>query len=184
MQRLANLGQYNLVNCMTVNRRQFLRSFVVKRGTPIRPPWAMPEPDFVNLCSRCSECIDVCPEDIIQPGSGGFPEIKFHNSGCSFCAKCVSVCSDAALSMQGDCPPWQHKAVVTEACLSLRGVACSSCGDSCDERAILFRIGPRGVCQPIIDESKCTGCGYCLTPCPVDALKIRDCTEGEAMCLS
>lgn len=164
---------------MAVNRRQFFRGFAAKRGDPIRPPWALPELNFIDTCSRCSECVTICPERIIQKGSGGFPEINFDDGGCSFCGKCVDVCKDGALVKEEEGRPWGVVARVSDACISLHGVTCRACGDSCDEQAILFKIESRGVSRPIIDNSKCTGCGYCLKPCPVDALKFKDSREGE-----
>ena len=31
----------------------------------IRPPGALPEGDFLAACTRCSECVDVCPPKAI-----------------------------------------------------------------------------------------------------------------------
>lgn len=164
---------------MTVNRRQFLRSFANRREEIIRPPWALPESRFVDTCSRCSACVEICPERIIKRGSGGFPEIDFHQNGCNFCGKCVTVCRDGALQKQPDQLPWRRAAVVAQSCISLHGVTCRACGDYCNEQAILFKIESRGVARPIVDETKCTGCGYCVKPCPVDAVKIKEMTEDE-----
>jgi len=36
-------------------------------------------------------------------------------------------------------------------------------------------IAPRGeTCRPIIDEEKCSGCGYCIRICPLGALELKD----------
>ncbi len=170
---------------MTVNRRQFFRRLATKKNPPLRPPWALAESKFIQICTRCSDCKDICPELIIQSGSGKFPEVNFHqgNGGCTFCGKCVEVCKDDALAKHEGEAPWLIVATISPACISLHGVTCRACGDSCDEQAILFKIESGGVSRPIIDESKCTGCGYCLKPCPVDAVqfkeKIPDRREGE-----
>lgn len=157
---------------------------MAKQGDPIRPPWALLEPKFIEICTRCSECVRHCPEHILKKGSGGFPEIDFHISGCVFCGQCVEVCTEAALVKQENARPWGLLATVSDSCISLHGVTCRACGDACDEQAILFKIESRGVSTPMIDESKCTGCGFCLKPCPVDAMKFKDSTEGEKRCLS
>ena len=117
--------------------------------------------------------MDQCPEKIIQRGSGGFPEINFHtgNGGCSFCRKCVDHCETSALSSEAGQAPWQMVATITTSCISMAGVTCRSCGDACEQQAILFKIEPKGVATPIIDQARCTGCGYCLKSCPVEAVK-------------
>ncbi|ACI56208.1 4Fe-4S ferredoxin iron-sulfur binding domain protein [Rhizobium leguminosarum bv. trifolii WSM2304] len=66
-----------------------------------------------------------------------------------------------------------HTAMVTEACLSRRGVACRSCDESCPENAIRFRPRIGGPFLPEIDETLCTGCDACLAICPVGAIATR-----------
>ena len=156
---------------------------MAKRDDAIRPPWAVHESAFVEICTRCDECVQHCPEHIIKKGCGGFPEIDFHSGGCNFCGKCAEVCQDGALDKSKAARPWALLATVSNSCISRHGVTCRACGDACDEQAILFKIESRGVSIPIIDESKCTGCGYCLKPCPVDAVKFKESTEGENLCL-
>jgi ferredoxin-type protein NapF len=61
------------------------------RGRPrpkaeIRPPWALAESLFTDCCTRCNDCIDACPEQIIVIGDGGYPTIDFKRGECTFCA--------------------------------------------------------------------------------------------------
>src|SRR5262245_55761486 len=37
----------------------------------LRPPGALPENDFRNVCSRCGECVRVCPAQCIRIDPGG-----------------------------------------------------------------------------------------------------------------
>jgi NAD-dependent dihydropyrimidine dehydrogenase PreA subunit len=65
----------------------------------------------------------------------------------------------------------QH-ARVTEGCLARRGIVCQSCRDACPESAIRFRPRLGRVAEPEVDLAACTGCGECVTPCPVAAIDI------------
>ena len=153
------------------SRRGFLRG----RSRPkaqIRPPWALPEADFVDRCTRCGDCLSACPQKILVTGDGGFPTVDFSQRECTFCGDCVTACQPLALVRAEGLPAWPYKAVVGDACLPKRGVECRVCGDFCDARAI--RFAPRlGNCPlPDIDNTLCTGCGACVGPCPTAALRI------------
>src|SRR3954462_10822464 len=39
--------------------------------TWLRPPGALPEPDFLSTCSRCGTCVSVCPAQAIKIDSSG-----------------------------------------------------------------------------------------------------------------
>ena len=62
---------------------------------------------------------------------------------------------------------------IADHCLSLTGVACRACEDVCAVRAIRFRPNLGGVDRPSIDAEACTGCGDCLSLCPVKALSLE-----------
>lgn len=55
-------------------------------------------------------------------------------------------------------------------CLHLRhsSSTCRSCQDACSHRAIVFSES-----QPIVQPSKCTGCGACVPACPSAAVSLR-----------
>jgi ferredoxin-type protein NapF len=149
------------------------------RGRPrpkaeLRPPWALPEAEFVDRCTRCNDCLKACPQKILVIGDGGYPTVDFSLGECTFCADCVSSCQPKALVQNTpEQPAWPYKAIIGEDCLPRQGVECRVCGDFCDARAIRFTPRLGGCPLPDIDTDKCTGCGACVAPCPVSAISVR-----------
>ncbi|MCB9857499.1 MAG: 4Fe-4S dicluster domain-containing protein [Phycisphaerales bacterium] len=74
---------------------------------PLRPPGAMPEPDFLNTCYRCGSCADHCPADsisLLQVDDGrlkGTPSIDPTRRACVVCDElaCMKVCPSGALKL-------------------------------------------------------------------------------------
>ncbi len=154
------------------SRRGFLRGRPRPRAE-IRPPWALREADFIGRCTRCGDCLSVCPQNILVAGDGGFPTVDFSRRECTFCGECATACRPLALVRAEGLPAWPYKAVVGDACLPKHGVECRVCGDFCDVRAIRFtpRLGSSPL--PAIDSTACTGCGACVAPCPTAAISIE-----------
>ena len=80
---------------------------VEKAKAWIRPPFAKAELDFLLNCSRCGDCIDVCPQQVIFPlplhrgaSVAGTPAMDIPNNACLLCTDwaCVNACKDNALS--------------------------------------------------------------------------------------
>lgn len=157
-----------------ISRAQFIRGNFSGSKQVIRPPWALAEPDFVGACSRCGDCIGVCPEKILETGRGGFPQVNFSKGECTFCGDCAGKCKSGALNRLAEGAPWRLKAVVAPSCLALKQVGCRTCGDSCPAGAIRFRISVGAVARPEVDLAACTGCGACYGPCPVSAVSIGE----------
>jgi ferredoxin-type protein NapF len=156
-----------------INRAQFLRGDLSGRRGPRRPPWALPEADFVETCTACGECVRACPEKILDT-LRGLPVVNFAKGECTFCAACVESCRPGALARgaQGEgARPWTLRAQVSERCLTYQNVFCRTCLESCGVRAIRFEPRLGGAAVPEI-LAACTGCGACFAPCPAHAITI------------
>ncbi|MCP3672418.1 MAG: 4Fe-4S dicluster domain-containing protein, partial [Gammaproteobacteria bacterium] len=103
-----------------INRIQFLRGGLSGKRDPIRPPWSLPEPEFIDKCNRCGDCIPACEYELIKIDRGGYPEIDFSQGGCDFCGDCVTVCKPGAIKKASDedALPWTLKATILDSCLS------------------------------------------------------------------
>lgn len=151
------------------DRRRFLRG---GKAPPLRPPWAKPENTFLELCTGCGNCINHCPQQILEAGRLNCPQVNFLKGECSFCGECVNRCDTKALEMISGQAPWYRKACFAESCLNILGVLCRVCGEHCEKRAISFRPSKGGYPQPALAEAVCNGCGACFSACPVQAIGI------------
>lgn len=137
------------------------------------PPWSMAwsqgEEAFVAACSRCDACIHACPQHVLHRGDGGFPEMNFSHAGCTLCRSCVTACADGAFDVAA-AMPWDLVVTFAASCLPNKGVECRACGEHCDGGAIRFRPRLGGAPLPELDTAACTGCGACVSVCPVSAI--------------
>lgn len=156
-----------------LSRVELLRGRFEAAPAPVRPPWALAEPAFLEACTRCDDCRLACPEGIIQRGRGGYPEIDFRNGECTFCGDCATACETGAI---GDSAggPWHHRAQIGDRCLARQGVVCRLCEDQCAPRALRFRPVLGGAALPEIDDNLCSGCGACVAPCPTEAITMAE----------
>lgn len=140
----------------------------------VRPPWLVNPSSITDDCTRCGHCIAACPEKILISGDGGFPEVDFNVGECTLCAQCTSDCEVGLFSAAPHNPleAFGHRAKISESCLTLLGVMCRSCEDSCEPRAIRFTPTLAAVAKPQLNIDACTGCGACIAPCPENAISM------------
>lgn len=77
-----------------------------------------------------------------------------------------------ARRVTADGKPAALLAQVGPSCLAEQRVECRLCSEGCDAGAIRFLPRPGRVATPVIDPSRCTGCGDCVTLCPSGALRL------------
>ncbi len=97
----------------------------------LRPPGAVEEEDFLKLCIKCGQCLQVCPydsillEDIKGGASLGMAYINPLERGCYLCSAfpCILACPTGALDHEKDELKYVHMGmavIVNEsACLAL-----------------------------------------------------------------
>ncbi|WP_282607932.1 ferredoxin-type protein NapF [Pelagibius sp. Alg239-R121] len=163
-------------NTAPIERRSFLRGRFKKpkETVKIRPPWT-DEARIAEACTACGDCVRACPEGIIVRSENATPEVDFSAGECSFCGACADACQEPVF-WERQALPWELSLAITETCLVKKGVYCRSCGDACAERAITFQPKIGGEAEIEFVQSNCTGCGACVSTCPVNATSLSPTT--------
>ena len=163
------------------SRRDFFKSFAkplrqTKEETPllVRPPYGSLESLFQSECPACESkaCVASCDEKIIFIADDGTPTLSFAKNGCTFCDDCAKACEPDVLSLENSETSEYLNAIFTislEGCVAHHGVICNACKEPCIDDAILFN----GMFNPVIDDEKCTACGFCLSRCPTQAISFN-----------
>lgn len=161
------------------------RAFFTGRAAPtapppgIRPPWT-DEAMVLSACTSCNACIEICPEGILTTDAHGRPEVAFNGGECTFCGKCADACETNVFDLDRS-PPWALRVEIADNCLLAAGVSCQLCTDICPTSALRLDLSQRPMGAIRIDASLCTGCGACLEPCPVNAVRTVDAIRGVAL---
>lgn len=176
---------------VSLDRRAFFTkgwSKAVEKAKPrrsrrwIRPPYALPELEFLIKCNGCGDCISACPHGVLFPlpaKSGqrveNTPALDLLNRGCHMCDgwPCVSACEPEALKrpeQPGPMPKLAQVTIDTETCLAYLGPECGACAHACPVPGALRWEG--GV-RPVIETDLCTGCALCREACIVEPKAIK-----------
>ena len=140
-------------------------------GVWLRPPGAISEETFNDVCSKCAKCVEVCPVDAIRldpagVAGGGAPFIDPNLAACVACdgIQCTAVCPTGAL-MPITLPMINMGTALwdEQTCVRTRGESCSLCVDQCPVGEFAIKLdGPKVV----VKEDGCIGCGTCQKVCP------------------
>jgi MauM/NapG family ferredoxin protein len=147
----------------------------------VRPPGAVPEIDFLSACVRCGACMKACPTNTLQPlgleaGLAAFfsPKALARRGPCDpVCNACGHVCPTGAIrALLPEEKIWAK--IGTAQILRHRCLAwefdrnCLVCDEVCPFDAISLRkVEGLATQVPFVDETRCSGCGFCEFHCPV-----------------
>ncbi|MCA9299011.1 MAG: 4Fe-4S binding protein [Phycisphaerales bacterium] len=155
--------------------------------TLLRPPGALDEADFLAACTRCGECVAVCPFDTLRlagPDQGvshGSPYFVPRETPCSLCQghtdsdrpfACINVCPTPALkeiTRTHDLRMGVAK-ILPDLCLAHQGVTCRTCWHACPLPNEAIRLGAS--LRPEVVPDQCIGCGLCEHACPTEQAAI------------
>lgn len=157
---------------------------IPQRKTRIVPPGAVGVAHLQRHCTGCQLCISACPNDVLRPstsfGALMQPVVEYERGFCRpECVRCSNACPVGAfhpITVEDKSSIQIGRAVVKlDACvMAAKGRRCGNCADKCPTGAI--KIVPRNPddeethYMPVVNESKCIGCGACEYYCPVRPL--------------
>ena len=141
-------------------------------GPVLRPPGALPEAQFRDACSRCGECVRVCPAQCIKIDPAGLrgngvPYVDVDSAACVLCdgLLCMHSCPTGALvptplaDVDMGTADWHP-----QTCVRTTGnEPCTVCVDICPVGEVA--IGVLGNAIHVL-AAGCTGCGLCQNRCP------------------
>ena len=136
----------------------------------LRPPGAVVEEKFLQLCDGCEECADACEYGVLkllsdENDSNVTPIIIPSENPCYMCKDflCIEACNRGALLKKNKKKGIGNAYIVKKKCFAYNNQMCDYCFDRCPEqgKAIIMENG-----KPIIITEKCTGCGMCEYICP------------------
>lgn len=151
-----------------------------ERQTPLTPPGSLSARNMAQHCTGCQLCISECPNEVLRPSGDWLhlmqPVMSYERGYCRpECTRCSEVCPAGAIkpiqkeeksSIQIGHAVWMKKN-----CIPLTdGVSCGNCARHCPVGAIeMVPSDPddeESLKIPVVNESRCIGCGACENLCP------------------
>lgn len=130
-----------------------------------RPPTAVPESRFIELCNGCNECVIHCPQKIITLHEY-MAIIHTDLNHCIHCNQCKSVCPTGALD--NSLSDTYLRPRFLSNCNPIKVSYCAECLNACEKNAI--NIQPKS--RPELDSHLCNGCAKCHVQCPNSAIEM------------
>ena len=151
-----------------------------ERQTPLTPPGSLSAQNMARNCTGCQLCISQCPNQVLRPSSDLMhlmqPIMSYERGYCRpECNRCSEVCPAGAIKpiKHEDKASTQigHAVWIKKNCIPLTdGVECGNCARHCPVGAIeMVPSNPddeESPYVPVVNESRCIGCGACEYLCP------------------
>lgn len=178
-----------MANNSSYGRRDFLKDSVIStvkaaqefvkhaEGLPIeptpppartdwlRPPGAMAEPQFLERCTKCGDCVTACPPGaIVVHPSDGTPVLYADQAPCLLCEDfpCVAACGTTALLPVEEISQVRMGVASIAHRLCTAGQGCHACVSKCPTEALAMAVE---TLQLSVSEEACVGCGMCEMVC-------------------
>ncbi len=176
----ASLGRRNFIRQSVVSLGVTVQEYIRHSDAPtegkdaevitecedyLRPPGAVEETLFLDRCTKCSDCVDACPFDVIRHHKiDETPVIVAEESPCQLCEDfpCIDACETDALlpiSVISDVEMGLAK-LSNHECTAAHG--CNACVSKCPQEAIIMNFS---IFQISVLEDRCVGCGICQQIC-------------------
>lgn len=151
-----------------------------ERQTPLTPPGSLSARNMAQHCTGCQLCVSECPNQVLRPGTNWMsimqPTMSYELGYCRpECTSCSEVCPAGAIKPiqkeEKSSIQIGHAVWVKKNCIPLTdGVSCGNCARHCPVGAIeMVPSDPddeESLKIPVVNESRCIGCGACENLCP------------------
>ncbi len=154
------------------------------RSCAIVPPGAESIRNVSRHCTACQLCITACPNQVLRPSTSADslmqPRSSFERGYCRpECTRCSHVCPTGAIrpitAAEKTTISVGHAVWIRDNCIPVTtGHNCTACERHCPTGAItrvpLDPSNPESVLIPVVDTTRCIGCGACEYYCPARPL--------------